>query len=60
MDLADASAAAVRFTDKTNAADLSNGVFTILITLVLPDLKIHCPFTNFIKNWQTVTQQRKH
>jgi len=42
-------------TDKSNAADLSSGVFIILISY--PDekkYKIHCHFTNFAKNWQTV------
>jgi len=41
--------------DKTSAADLSSGVFTILISVTLA-IKIQNSFhsTNFIKNWQTV------
>jgi len=42
-------------TDKTNAADLSSGVFAILITVTgQKKYKIHCRSTNFIKNWQTM------
>jgi len=37
-------------TDKTNAADLSSGVFTILISVTWTKrYEVHCHFTNFIK-----------
>jgi len=43
---------------KTNAADLSRGVFAILVC-VTPysddkkyKIQIHCPSTNFLKTWQ--------
>jgi len=39
--------------DKTNAADLSSGVFAILISVTLTiKHKIHCRSTNCFKNWQ--------
>jgi len=38
-------------TDKTNAADLPSGVFTILISITrIKKYKIHCRFTNFAKS----------
>jgi len=40
-------------TDKTNAADLSSGVFAILISVTRS--KNALPFHKFVKNWQTVT-----
>jgi len=40
-------------TDKTNAADLSSGVFAILIMLLgRKKYKIHCYSTKFVKNGQ--------
>jgi len=41
-------------TDKTNAVDLSSGVFTTLIGVSWTKYyKIHCRYTNVVKNWQT-------
>jgi len=40
--------------DKTIAADLPSGVFTILISVTWMKIyKIHYRSTNFVKNWQT-------
>jgi len=45
--------------DKTNAADLSDVIFAILINVLptYPDekYKIRCRSTNFVKNWQTLS-----
>jgi len=41
-------------TVKTNTADLSCGVFAILISVTWTKKYIHCSATKFI-NWQTVT-----
>jgi len=45
--------------DKTNAADLSGGIFAILISVAsTTNTKFnHCPSINFVKNRQTATQQ---
>jgi len=42
-------------TDKTNAADMSDSLFAILISVarVKKKYKFHCRSTNFVKNWQT-------
>jgi len=40
--------------DKTNAVDLSSGVFAIVISVMqTKKYKIHCSSTNFVRNWQT-------
>ena len=46
--------------DKTNAADLSSGVFAILISVtrtVKIQISFHCRYTNIVKNWQTATNK---
>jgi len=57
LDLADASTVAVveSLRIKQNAADLSGGVFAILISVNhTQKYQIHYRSTNIVKNWQTV------